>query len=395
MAQVSPHLNPWAVSKDGTNSTGVDALASRYALGALAQPAGGFAWPQGVFPGQSGGAGGTTILDYQVTQASPSANMTVLIQPGQSMAFRSPAGSRGPYIATSTGSFSVAIGASNPTNPRIDIVGMRYRDAGIDASPAQTYTTFVIAGTPAGIPSAPTGSLTDGDVVLAWVTVRANTTSILTTDIADQRLFNVARGGIYPKASGDARPGAYPGQFRWNIATSALEVWTGAAWLVTASPAVWTQITPTLTYQGAVSGGTGSPGTVNLGTGGSALGRYQVVGKIMSLRYVFTGGTTPGAGSGAITTTLPPGYTAAATGETQILAKLNTSNTTGIWNGVCYIPAGGTQMWIYMPNSQSDCRLNTYKVATSPGTPSTGTPLITGDYPDCSVLVIQGIIEVQ
>lgn len=389
MAQVSPHLNPVTVTRDVTNSTGSDAVAFRYGFGALAQPLGGFAWAQGVFPGQSSG---TTILDYRVTQASPSANMTVLVQPGQSMAFRSPASSRGPYIGTSTGSFSVTIGAANAANPRIDIIVMRYRDVGFDSSPPQTYAPVVIAGTPAASPSAPTGSLTDGDVVLAWVTVRANTSSILDTDITDQRLFDAARGGIYPKASGDTRNGAYPGHFRWNIATSSLEVWTGAAWLVCANPAIWSTFTPTLTYQGASAGGSGPSGAVAVS---SAVGRYLAIGKTLHLRYQFLGSVTPSGGSGDIYTALPAGFTSAASGESHIPAKLNTTNN-DVWLGDCFIPANGTGMRIYMPNSQSDCRIKfPWRVATSTGAAGTGIPLIAGGYPDLSLLVVQGTIEVQ
>lgn len=392
MANSAPHLNPAWVDKDVTNSNAVNAIAARYGTGALAQPAPGstFTWAGGVYPGDSSG---TTISDYQCTQTTPSATMAALVQAGQAQVYRSLGG---PYQGTSTASFTVAIGAAN-TSPRIDYLVMRFRDIGLDSSGSAvaTYAPIVLPGTPSGSPVEPTGSLTDGDLLIAAVTVRANTTSILTSDISDRRVFNTARGGIYPKSSTDTRNGAYAGHTRYNLTSGSVETWDGSAWQVIAAPYVWSSFTPTLTYQGAGGGGSGSPGTVNLGTGGTALGRYLQVGKTLSLRYVFNGGTSPNGGSGSIYTVLPGSFVSAMNGETQILAKLNTPATSGIWNGVCFIPANSTQMFLYFPNSQSDNRLNQWMVANSPGVTGTGVPAVAGQLSNPSVLVVQGIVEVQ
>lgn len=392
MANSAPHLEPAWVDKDAGNSNGVKAVDARYGIGALGQPAPGstFTWSSGIYPGDSSG---TTITDYQCTQTSPSATMAVTVQAGQSQVYRSLGG---PYQGTSTATFNVSIGASN-TSPRIDYVVMRFRDLGLDGSGSAvaTYAPIVLAGTPSGSPVEPTGLLTDGDLLLAAVTVRANTTSILNSDISDRRVYNVARGGIYPKSSSDTRNGAYGGHTRYNQASGAYEGWDGSNWNVIAAPYTWSTFTPVLTYQGASGGGSGSPGTVSLGTGGTALGRYLQVGKTLYLRYVFNGGTSPNGGSGSIYTVLPGSFVSAMSGETQILAKLNTPATSGIWNGVCFIPANSTQMFPYFPNSQSDNRMNQWMVANSPGVTGTGVPAVSGQLSNPSVLVIQGVVEVQ
>lgn len=395
MANISPHQQPGYVDKDTTNNNGDTAQAFRYAAGALAQPAPlqTFQWASGIFPGDSNAA---VITDYQTTQASPSANMTVLVQPGQLIVNRS---SGGPYIGTSNAAFSVTIPASN-TNPRIDYVIMRVRDLGIDgvSLAVRTYDAVVLSGTPGGSPAEPVGQLTDGDIVLAAITVRANTTSILNSDISDRRLFVAAQGGIYPMSANDTRVGAYPGQVRYNMNTGNYEGWNGLAWVIIASPAVWSSWSPTLHYNGA--GGIGA-GTVNLGTGGTVVGRYMQQGKLLNIAYTFTWGSTGfSAGAGPINCLLPPGYTSRNLGETHVPCMWYSGSVTKtVWSGLAYIGPnsnGLSPRFPIGPGNPSIWELATqgYGGVTGVGT---GTPNIAGAFSDgpAAVLSIMGAIEIQ
>jgi hypothetical protein len=394
MTNTAPQQQPAVVDKDTTNNNGTTAQALRYGFGALSQPAPAqtFQWATGVFPGDSNG---TTITDYQVTQTSPSATMAVLVQPGQLVVNRSLGG---PYFGTSNAAFNVTIPTAN-TNPRIDYVVMRVRDLGVDgvSSAVQTYAAVVLSGTPAGSPSEPVSQLTDGDVLLAAVTVRGSTTSILNSDISDRRVFVAAQGGIYPLSSVDTRNGAYPGHVRYNMNTGAYEGWSGTAWVVIAAPATWSSWTPSLTYAGA--GGV-SAGTVSLGSGGVVTGRYMLQGKRLEIAYTFQWGTSGfTAGEGAIQTTLPPGMTSRSVGETQILCQWFSGTTSQtIWSGSAFVPANSNAIRPQFPISAATCNLLPFQVGGNGGTGvGTGVPLISGSFSDGpgAILNINGTIEIQ
>lgn len=392
MSNVAPHQQPGFIDRDTTNSNGNTAQSFRYALGALSQPAPSqtFQWASGVFPGDSNGA---TITDYQVTQTSPSASMAVLVQPGQLLVNRS---SGGPYIGTSNAAFNVTIPASN-TNPRIDYVVMRVRDLGIDGvgASAQTFFPVVLSGTPGGSPAEPVSQLTDGDYLLAAVTVRANTSTILNSDISDRRLYIAAQGGIYPAGTQDTRIGAYPGHTRFNTNTGATEQWNGTAWVVIAQPTVWSSWTPTLTYLGA--GGVGA-GTVVLGTGSVVTGRYMVQGKKLVLAYTFQWGTTGfGAGAGSIRTTLPPGMVSRAVGETQILCQWYSGTVTQtVWVGCAHIPANSNSIRPQFPFAAANSQIGAFQISNGSGA-GTGVPQIPSAFTDGpgAILNVNGTIEIQ
>lgn len=395
MSNVAPHQQPGVIDKDTTNNNGMTAQAFRYALGAMAQPAPGqsFQWASGIMPGD---ASGTSITDYQVTQASPSANMTVLVQAGQLTVNRSLVG---PYFGTSNAAFNVTIGAAN-TNPRIDYVVLRTRDLGVDGvgSAVRSYDAVVLPGTPGGSPAEPVGSLTDGDVLLAAVTVRANTTSILNSDISDRRVFNAARGGIYPMSTADTRNGAYPGHTRYNMLTQAYEGWNGSAWVVVAAPAVWSSWSPPLNYAG--NGGV-SAGTVSLGTGGFVNGRYMLTGKRLDIAYTWTWGSTAfNAGAGAITSQLPAGMISRNLNETHIPCVWYTGSTTHyIFAGMCLIPANSNVLRPRFPQDLTHSYIWDFMTQGYNGTNGigTGVPAIPSAFSDgpAAILTIAGSLEVQ
>lgn len=280
-------LNPLFTDRDTTNGTGVSSQAARMGLGNLHQSVGvtlGFA--SGVFPGRSTG---TTIQDMRVVATSPTPDMNAFIQTGGHSVNRT---GRGPYLDYLQGGLAVAFSASNSSNNRKDYVVARVRDPGYDGTVLQTLQFLVLQGVPASTPAEPTGSVTDGDVVLACVTVRAGTTQILDSDIEDRRQFNVARGGIYPKNAYDDRPGSFPGQLRYNIASLTFEGWTGTAWVPVASMTQWGTFTPKMMTQGANNGG--PQAQVNLGSGGLMRSDawWSLLGKRLEFSYHFQFGVT-------------------------------------------------------------------------------------------------------
>lgn len=298
-------------------------------------------------------------------------------------------GHYGYECAWPAGQGPIALAAPPSTNPRVDLLVARVYNPEHGDSLTGFYLE-TIDGTPASSPQPP--SVPAGAIPLKNVQVA--TTGVLT--ITDRITFTRGAGGVRRSVRDTTRAGSHPADLRISDA-GVLDAYVGGAWQTLASPAVWSQFTPVLKYSGAANQGTGDGGTVSLGTGSTAIGRYIVIGKTCTLRYVFRAGTVIAAGSGAIYSQLPPGLTSAPQEETQILAKLNTlpSNTDEIWQGVCYIPPNSIDMYLYFPRSATDCRILNYIVATSAGAAGTGIPYIAGGFPDPEVLVVQGQIELS
>lgn len=90
------------------------------------------------------------------------------------------------YYGWNNGTVNLTIAASNPTNPRIDLIVASIQDAQYSGSNNQPVLQ-VITGTPAASPVAP--SAPASSVVLAQIAVAANATSIVTGNITDERPF--------------------------------------------------------------------------------------------------------------------------------------------------------------------------------------------------------------
>ena len=258
----------------------------------------------------------------------------------------------------------------------------------VDTADSATYRLRSVTGVAAGSPSVP--ATPANTVALFRVPV---TNSGPQTPVA---IFGYTRapGGIRLVRAGDTRAGSYVGDLR-KFDTGQIDVWRGGQWDTVVAPAAWTQFTPTLYSSGS--------GTAQvMGSGGSAIGRYLIAGKVMHLRYAFRRGTTGFSGGwGDIYTQLPAGVTSAPAEETHILAKLNAHTLTGnalagIWMGKCFIPPSSNRMNLYFPISGARSDLTTYRYSDSAqGNPGTGFPQVAGDYPTPGILVIQGTIEIS
>ena len=403
MANDDQLLNPWATDKDTVNATGVTSQAARFTVGNLAQSASGtaYTWSSGVYPSTEDGF--EIPVDLRVTASSPTPNMTVVVNPGGAQVFRT---NRGPYQTYATGATTVALAASNASNPRRDYIVIRVRDTAVDGSAEKTHDILPLTGTPSPNPTEPTELLTDGDLVLAVVTVAAGTDAITSGAITDKRVFVVARGGIYPKTPADNRNGAFPGQKRYNIATARSETWRQGVWVSDVGLGAWVQWTPSLFYAGL--GGIPS-GSVLLGTGTNpgngrapgAWGRYQVTGKIVNLSYLFRyGATGMYGGAGHIFTTLPAGMIGIPQAQWMTSQLWVRDPVSGVWRnyqGMGLIDPSSDHLSVWMPNGLADGNpvLGLHTIATSNGAVGTGIPKVTGGFPQGGEIFISGTVEIN
>lgn len=89
------------------------------------------------------------------------------------------------YNDNTSGAVNLAISASNPTNPRIDVVGAQVEDAQYSGS-NNDWKLVVVTGTAAASPTIPT--FPSNFIPLALVWVPANASSIVSADILDVRV---------------------------------------------------------------------------------------------------------------------------------------------------------------------------------------------------------------
>jgi hypothetical protein len=320
--------------------------------------------------------------------------MTVLISAGNYQVGRA---NLGAYLGAVTGSTSVVVPAANGSNPRIDYVILRIREPTVDGSITASVTPMVLPGTASANPTETSAAaqVTDGDIVLAAVKVRAGTSSILQSDITDKRRFLAARGGIGVKAAADNTNGSYPGEYRDNQTTTTLDRWSGSAWVPVASPSVYTQMTPTLFAFGS---GT----NVALGTGSTAICRYNTVGKRLDFNYYFAFGTPPyNGGYGQIISYLPTGMIGAPYNQwfvCHLWVNLRDGVGAGAvsdWMGQAFVGANSNVVRPFFPINSGTQIMAPYQIAAAASTPNGGVPLIANNYPQGGQLTITGSIEIQ
>lgn len=127
---------------------------------------------------------------FAVTQRAAGANMTLDIAAGVAVVTGDHAAGQGRYLVRddAADTEAVTISAANPTNPRIDRVGILIRDPSEGGAAGRDATFSVVTGTPAASPSAPAAP--SSFLTLALVTVGAGVTTIVNANISDQRSFS-------------------------------------------------------------------------------------------------------------------------------------------------------------------------------------------------------------
>lgn len=376
MAAVLQGLDPWFVDK------AVSPLEARAALAAAFGQAGSGSGPEGgIVPGRQGGGLG-------VSATTPSASMAVTVSAG---AVVIPRTNQQGYVGVLTAAGNVDIGTANATNPRIDVVIARVRDSDLgDASNgvwSKGWGVEVVAGTPSASPVAP--SLTGIPCIpLAEVRVDASVTSIASGKITDKRYFTRASGAPRLDYNDGGRTGNNPWDLRQQIGTGILDTWDGSAWVPLAQPGAWTAYTPTVTATG---------GALNLGSGGSIIGRYVRLGKTLILRIRMEIGSGNDTKSGTVLFGLPAGMTISSAAPEQTgSVKLYNGPSGAIYPGVVYAPGGTTTIQAFMPESAAVSSLAALRSANSPGVPGTGIPSIGGQYTldTNSNVVISAVLEI-
>lgn len=196
-----------------------NALAGRYhdgaflALdGASGTPLG--TWKSGVVTTVSSG---TQHYDLWVQQ-QVSPNMSVLVQQGYAVLSRA---GQGPYTAYSAATATLTVAASNPTNPRIDLVYLQVLDNALGDG-STVAQLGIVTGTPAGSPSVPALPLAGVCIPLAQIAVAALAASIVQANITDVRQSAAVAGPPRILLPGDsaATAGRRVGEERQRVLSS-------------------------------------------------------------------------------------------------------------------------------------------------------------------------------
>lgn len=143
-------------------------------------------WLQALIGGRGGVIPRTaTFTDLKVSQRGAGANMSVDVADGQCYVTGTESSTQGVYHCDNVGVENKTITASNPTNPRRDLIVARIKDVEYGVAVTNEFLLDVIAGTPAASPVDPT--VPANCIVLARVAVAANATSITNANITDLR----------------------------------------------------------------------------------------------------------------------------------------------------------------------------------------------------------------
>lgn len=386
MGQADSTFSPFFAAKT------LNAPEMRAALGALAgpSPASAVTAEQGVIPG-----GGNTNSGLVPTSTGSGAAPAVSVSPGQCVIQR-PVG--GTYICTlPVAASGILLQTPLPAagQTRIDLLCVTVVDGEADGgTPPQTNVMrlITVTGTAAASPTAP--ATPAGNLALYQITV--NNAGALT--FADVRTYTRGVGGVRFVAAGDVRAGSAPADLR-VFATGQVDAWlnlTGTwAWVTIVAPSVWTQINSPWTY----SGGTG--GTVNFGTGGSAILRYKRAGNDLTVSYQAKYGTSPNGGTGNLSTLLPNGWATPAGRDQWIAAHLYVndpiSGYAGDYAGMALVGgSGGGSGGVlpFFPLNINTTQIGAHKIADTAGVPGHSIPLIGGGYAQGGLIHVFGTIEI-
>lgn len=167
--------------------------------------------------GPAGGSSAGVLVGVLGTGLGVTAGsgMTVNVGGGSFIA-SNPSAANGGYSATLASQATLTVAASDPVNPRIDLVCGTVVDNGNSTSYGMVQ---VVTGTPAPSPSPPATPASSAR--LAQVSVPALATGIVSGDITDVRSYTCAVGGIVTQEIAYAPPG-YNGCFGYDVASDRL-----------------------------------------------------------------------------------------------------------------------------------------------------------------------------
>lgn len=178
-----------------------------------------------------------------------SSGMNISVNAGFAFVQGTVSGTAGMYEGCLDTTSTLTVTTSDPTNPRIDNVIVRFIDNGNNTS---TGTVEITAGTPAASPVAP--PLPANSLLLATIAVGALASSITAGNISDARVYTVATGGILPMANTSGGITGPAGLYVHDLSNGRLKVSDGsgnarspkvAAFAPVASQPSFTDITST------------------------------------------------------------------------------------------------------------------------------------------------------
>lgn len=175
--------------------------------------------------------GAATTGDFAVIQRGAGANMSVDVLMGGAIVGGTESATQGDYFVFNDATTNVTISASDPTNPRIDVIGIRIRDTEYSGA-SNDATIIVVTGTPAGSPVVPT--LPANFLSLAHIAVAALSTQVVTGNITDKRVRTaVAAGGVVPVNGFANLPGVnnWNGQMGFDFTNNLLYVRSQGVWV--------------------------------------------------------------------------------------------------------------------------------------------------------------------
>lgn len=163
--------------------------------------------------------------DLAVSQRGAGANMSVDVARGGGYVLGDDATDQGYYFGYNDATTNLVISAADPSNPRIDLVIMRIKDAAEGGAAGDVVTLEVVTGTPAGSPSAPT--LPASSLQLAQVAVGAGVTSITNANITDSR--SMAQTSMFERRTPSIKVYRTAAQSISNTTATAISFPTGSA----------------------------------------------------------------------------------------------------------------------------------------------------------------------
>lgn len=240
--------------------------------------------------------------DLAVTQ-NGTPNMSVNVADGRAFIAGTEGSFQGVYHLENRGTLNVVIAASDPTNPRRDLIVAKVQDA-IYSGSTNAASIVAVTGTPNASPVDP--AVPNNCIVLARVAVAANATSIVNANITDlrtsfvqsssavlQQTYACGLSGVLVCTS-TTRPtlNLSNGMVIFETDTKNVYIYNGLSWdLFNSVPGAWTA--PTLLNS-----------WVNVGAP-QQVAQYRKVGDMVQLRGSVKNGT---ATSGTTIYTLPTGF---------------------------------------------------------------------------------------
>lgn len=200
-----------------------------------------------------GGHGLAGPTDLAVTQ-NGTPNMSVNVAAGGCFVRGTEAAAQGVYAGFNDASVNLAVAASDPTNPRRDLVVMRVRDAFYSGA-STDVSLFVVTGTAAAAPVDPT--IPVNSLVIARIAVAAAVTTIVTANLTALAPRASSLGGLVSCTSTTRPTGSalFAGLRIFETDTFRELHYDGTGFVIMAEP-------PVTTFVPVVTSGTGAFTTV-------------------------------------------------------------------------------------------------------------------------------------